>query len=457
MGVKGRWTLLNPVESVSLVDWSAQKITTGTWMDVCHKVPSWADKESSTGFAIQATGMPFSSPSHTFIHVQWSRIWFSVLGGEAEAELAMLSDLGQIDAVMSEDFDTMVFSAQRVVRIKEESDSEYLIEEHEVRSQFSHNNLVMIALLAGGDYNVSIGEQLFDAFKASGIDNYAAVASMWCQDLCTMLEKQGAGHLHSQHHSLASHIPLDFPKVSVLLQYIHPVMSQSNGLENLPAAPSLCQPNIPLLAKLCEELFVWGHSAGIIQNFSNHVFPGLATRELLQDLYKRWGLMHADDTSISQHTMISKAILTQITSAINGIYDTDITSKKLDQFAKKREVHIWLSCVLALHARPNILDHQMLKTGGKHKALKPHIEQVRCHNIELEPSLVQPVASTSANVLNASQDSAELNRSVSVLEISSDESGKEMTGRAPIVNTFSLSRSDSKEVPETRRISQVSD
>ncbi|PBK68330.1 PIN domain-like protein, partial [Armillaria solidipes] len=219
--------------------------------------------------------------------------------GKAEAELAMLSRLGRIDAVISEDFDTMIFGAQRVIRIKEESDSKYLIEVHEAGSQFSCNNLVMIALLAGGDYDdgiqgcgiqtaadiakSSVGKQLFEALEASKVDEYAAVASAWRQDLCATLEKQGAGRLHSRHRSLASRIPLDFPKASVLIQYIHPVTSESNGTHNLPTAPSLRRPDIPYLAKLCEELFIWGHSMGIIHNFRDHLFPGLATRELLQD------------------------------------------------------------------------------------------------------------------------------------------------------------------------------
>ncbi|KAK0457551.1 PIN domain-like protein [Desarmillaria tabescens] len=242
--------------------------------------------------------------------------------GEAEAELAMLSCLGRIDAVMSEDFDTMLFGAQQVIRIKEESDSKYLIEVHEAGSQFSCNNLVMIALLTGGDYDdgiqgcgvqtaaniakSSVGERLFDALEASEVDDYAAVASAWHRDLCTALEKQGAGRLHSRQCSLASRIPLDFPKVSVLIQYIHPVTSQSNGVGNLPAAPSLRQPDISQLAKLCEELFVWGHSMGIIRNFRDHVFPGLATHDLLQDLCKQQGLLKDDDTHISQHAIVSK-------------------------------------------------------------------------------------------------------------------------------------------------------
>ncbi len=128
---------------------------------------------------------------------------------------------------------------------------------------------------------MSIGKQLFDALEASEIDGYAVVVSVWCQDFSMTLETQGVWQ-----HSLALHIPLDFPQVSVFIQYLHPVILQSNGLNNVPAAPSLNQPNISHLANLCEELFIWGHLMGIIRNFRDHVFPGLATRDLLQDLYK---------------------------------------------------------------------------------------------------------------------------------------------------------------------------
>ncbi|KAK0466671.1 PIN domain-like protein [Armillaria novae-zelandiae] len=508
MGIKGGWTLLNPVESVSLVDWANQKISSGAMQDLGPRIgvdasgwmfaakyhhgqtksPAQASLFKRIGRLFHLPVVPlfvFDGPrrpvnkrkknitkTSDWLTADFKRLLdgfgFSYweAPGEAEAELAMLSKLGLIDAVMSEDFDTMVFGAQRVIRIKEESDSQYLIEVYEAGSKFSRNNLVTIALLAGGDYDdgvqgcgiqtatniaqSSIGERLFDAFDASEADNHAAVASTWRQDLCTMLEKRGAGRLHSRCRSLASRIPLDFPKVSVVIQYIHPITSQSNGPQNLPASVSLRQPNIPLLARLCEELFVWGNSAGIVQHFCDHVFPGLAIRELIQDLCKRRGLLPPNDTSISQHPMISRvcavrvnqqersqseiflslvipeAILTQITSAISGIYNTDITLEKYDRFTKKRQVHVWLSRVLALHARPNMLDdHQALTTSRKRKVIKPRIKQVKRHNMELSP--VQPVASTSANVLDTSQDWAEWRRSASVLEISSDESGKETT------------------------------
>ncbi|SJL02376.1 uncharacterized protein ARMOST_05703 [Armillaria ostoyae] len=435
MGVKGGWNLLDSVDSVSFVDWSSQKISTGLvhdmvphigvdasgWMFAAKyhhaqtKSPAQASLFKRTGRLFHLPVIPifvFDGPGHPANKrkkaVKKTPDWLAanfkklLVGfgfpywkapGEAEAELAMLSGVGHIDAVMSEDFDAMVFGAQRVIRIKGESDSEYLIEVHEA-SQFSCNDLVLIALLAGGDYDegiqgcgiqtaaeiarTGIGKQLFDVLEVSEVDDYPAIASVWHQDLCMMLEAKGAGRLSSRHRSLASRIPSDFPKASVLVQYLHPVTS---GLGNLPAAPSLGQPDLPRLAKLCEELFIWGHPMGIIKNFSHHIFSGLATRELLQDLCERRGLIQPNNSHLSAHAVISgictvrenqrerskseifmslvipHEILTEITSVLNVTYENDINRKALNQFMEKREVRVWLSRILALHARPNILDN----------------------------------------------------------------------------------------------------
>ncbi|KAK0462317.1 uncharacterized protein EV420DRAFT_1734522 [Desarmillaria tabescens] len=458
MGVKGGWNLLNSVDSVSFVDWSAQKISTGAVQDLgprigrpsnkckkaVKKTPDWlaADfKKLLVGF-----GFPF-----------WEA------PGEAEAELAKLSSLGHINAVMSEDFDTMVFGAQRVIRIKDKSDSKYLIEVYEA-SRFSRNDLVLITLLAGGDYDdgiqgcgiqttaeitrTGIGKKLFDALEASEVNDYPAVTSAWHLDLRTMLEAKGAGRLSSRHRSLASRIPSDFPKALVLIQYIHPVTSWSNGLSNLPATPSLGQPDILKLAKLCKELFIWGHLMGIIQNFSHHVFPGLATRELLQDLCKRRGLIQANDSHLSPHAVISKvcairtnqrersgseifvsliiphAILTQITSVLDITYDTD-SRGMLTPFMKKHEVHAWLSRILVLHAQPNLLDdaNQTGKPVKRRKSMKPHLKKIE----HIENS----IASSSTNIVTSHHVQAEHARTPSILEISSDESSEEMTEATP--------------------------
>ncbi|KAK0218992.1 PIN domain-like protein [Armillaria fumosa] len=240
--------------------------------------------------------------------------------GEAEAELAMLSIIDRIDAVLSEDFDTMIFVLflTRCTHRKDKSDSTYIIEVHEQGSQLSHNDLILIALLAGGDYDdgihgcriqtavdiasTGIGNQLFDILTTSRSQDYSDIAITWHHKLCTMLENQDSNSRCFHHRSLASHIPPDFPNHLVLTQYVHPLTSQSNGRINLPAPLSLHQPDLLGLAQLCKELFVWGNSMGIIRNFCNHVFPGLAIWELLQDLCEWRGLSQTD---LSSHALIS--------------------------------------------------------------------------------------------------------------------------------------------------------
>ncbi|PBK80429.1 PIN domain-like protein, partial [Armillaria gallica] len=163
--------------------------------------------------------------------------------GEAEAELAMLSRADRIDAVMSEDFDAMIFGAQRVIRIKEESKSEYIIDVYEQGPQLFSSDLVVIALLAGGDYDDGLqgcgtqtavdialtgtGKNLFEAIETSSAEEYPAIAATWRQELCNLLHSKGAGRLSSRHRALASWVPLEFSKVSVLVQYIQPLISHS--------------------------------------------------------------------------------------------------------------------------------------------------------------------------------------------------------------------------------------
>ncbi len=268
---------------------------------------------------------------------------------------------------------------------------------------------MVIALLAGGDYDVSnvlsssafliyhffqdglqgcgtqtavdialtgTGKNLFEAIETSSAEEYPAIAATWRQELCNLLHSKGAGRLSSHHRALASRVPLEFPKVSVLVQYIQPLTSHSN----LPASPSAAPPDISMLAALCQELFIWGHSMGIIQNFSHHVFPGLAIRELFQDLCKRRGLIKDHDNHLSPHSVIAgvrsvranqhersksevyvtlvipDAVLARITSAIDGRYDTETTKASYDKWSKKNEAPAWLSRALLLHAQPNVLD-----------------------------------------------------------------------------------------------------
>ncbi len=249
-----------------------------------------------------------------------------------------------------------------------------------------------------------IGQCLFETLKGILLEGYPTIITAWQQDLCDMLS---SNQTLSCAHSLVSCIPLNFPKASVLVQYLHPIISDSMS-SNLLAALVPYQPDIPKLAQLYEELFVWGDSMGIIQNFFKHVFLGLAIRKLLYDLCNYCGLIQSKDTSFSPHAIISKAclihenqhqwsqseifisliipsaVVSQITSAITGTNDTSATREKLKKWQERHEVHVWLSCILALHARPDILDdngstHEhkdqslLVIERGDHQAITTHM------------------------------------------------------------------------------------
>ncbi|KAK0477940.1 hypothetical protein IW261DRAFT_1420782 [Armillaria novae-zelandiae] len=374
--------------------------------------------------------------------------------GEAEAELAMLSSVHKIDAVMSEDFDALLFGAQCMIQINDESDSQYLIEVYENDNQFLPHDLVVITLLSGGDYDASdgiqgcgiqtaveiaktgIGKQLFDALKNCSRDNFHGVTSAWQKDLCNILEK-GSYHLNSRHRSLVLHIPLDFPNATVVSQYFRPLTSQSKGECRTPVTPLPSLPDIPKLAKLCEELFSWGNCQDIIRKFGNHVFPGLAIWELLLAWYKRRGVepnikkMFTPQAIINQacslrsnqqrHSSselyvsltITPEIFHQMMTSVAGSYNTATHEPMSKRWTAKAEIHVWLPCVLTLHALPSFLDKFQLQEKEGSKMMSSNV-------------IVKSPRQNSGSKL--SQNSLQKVQSTSVIEVSSDDKSEIVTG-----------------------------
>ncbi|KAF8907241.1 PIN domain-like protein [Gymnopilus junonius] len=81
--------------------------------------------------------------------------------GEAESELASLSKQGLLDAVLTEDSDTVVFGARTIIRFDSDvADDEQIILykaediERHPRLSLGTADLMLIALLVGGDYDV---------------------------------------------------------------------------------------------------------------------------------------------------------------------------------------------------------------------------------------------------------------------------------------------------------------
>ena len=83
--------------------------------------------------------------------------------------------------------------------------------------------------------------------------------------------------------ALARNLPLDFPRVSILWLYTHPLTSWSgNGHGPDTTSWTLRQPNLAQLAVRCEKSFSWGSIGTIIDRFRENVWPAALMRMLLK-------------------------------------------------------------------------------------------------------------------------------------------------------------------------------
>lgn len=266
--------------------------------------------------------------------------------GEAEAELARMSRAGLIDAVLSDDSDALVFGATAVLRnwsatlpanhavrnkkgveeagennvsIYRSSDIEELPE-----TALDRNGLVLIALLAGGDYDVkglggcgaklalslaqgSYGSSLVKGFeqhcKIAGWDSdskmpqlrtataWQAFRENWIADVKVELETNRQGFLATRHVKLADSDALrNFlgtkEALEVLASYLHPRTSWTReGLQDdqaLPALPTrlkFSEPDLPKMAAFAQRTFAWGPKTTVAR-LRNVAWKGMLLRSL---------------------------------------------------------------------------------------------------------------------------------------------------------------------------------
>ncbi|KAF9043548.1 PIN domain-like protein [Hymenopellis radicata] len=224
--------------------------------------------------------------------------------GEAEAQLAALSQLGIIDAVLSTDVDTLVFGADRILRVTgvDKNSDSIQISSYSAsalaENNFTRPNLIFIALLSGGDYAVrdgitgcgiktaveltrtDLGPRLIHSLQVLPIEEWPNFFVQWRVDLTTILRDNPGGTLTRQHPGLAAAVPADFPDPAILALYLTPDTSPLDPLVCLNWKP----PFIPSLARFAEVHFSWASQAGILNDFDKHIFVGLALREVIRDV-----------------------------------------------------------------------------------------------------------------------------------------------------------------------------
>ncbi|CAH0050180.1 unnamed protein product [Clonostachys solani] len=206
--------------------------------------------------------------------------------GEAEAECALLQKRGIVDAVLSEDVDTIMFGCTRTLRNwSGESKGTTapthvtLYDVHDMKLAdlgLNREGMVLVALMSGGDYlpdgipgcGVKVACEAAKAGFGASICQLKAsdteAIQIWREKLIHELKTNDSKYFRTKHKALS--IPEDFPNVEVLRYYTHPVVSPSDDLEKVRG--KLAEPgefHLEELREFTRDEFGWDFRIGALK------------------------------------------------------------------------------------------------------------------------------------------------------------------------------------------------
>lgn len=223
--------------------------------------------------------------------------------GEAEAECALLQQQGIVDAVLSEDVDTVMFGCTRTLRNWSSETKGNKTPTHvsvydtaELRqseSGLDREGMVLVALMSGGDYIPEgipgCGVKVACEAAKAGFGHSLCRIKMadkqalaeWKGELLHELKTNESGHFRTRHKALV--VPESFPNMEVLRYYTHPVVSQQATLDKLrDGFPSKAPVDIIGLREFVRDTFDWAYRIGAIK-----LIRVLAPNLLVQALVER--------------------------------------------------------------------------------------------------------------------------------------------------------------------------
>ncbi|EED19467.1 Rad2-like endonuclease, putative [Talaromyces stipitatus ATCC 10500] len=228
--------------------------------------------------------------------------------GEAEAECARLQQAGVVDAVMSNDIDTLMFgSGLTVMNYSKESSTGTTAATHvdcyatetqldvEANVKLSRAGMVLFAMLSGGDYlpsgvtkcgpglageiaKAGFGEDLFEIIYSND-DEVDAKLAEWRERLQYELDENESGYFQSKHKAVR--IPDTFPDRQILSFYAKPVISNEYEIEQLRERLVGAwdhEINALELRKFVAEYFEWKYRSGAKKLIRNLAEPLILTR-----------------------------------------------------------------------------------------------------------------------------------------------------------------------------------
>lgn len=219
--------------------------------------------------------------------------------GEAEAECALLQREGIVDAVLSEDVDTLMFGSGITIRNWSPETTGKTpthvnvydaVETKNGPSGLDREGMILVALMSGGDYvpegipgcgpktaceaaKAGFGH---DLCKIPRSDTHAMRA--WRERLQHELKTNESKLFKRRHTTLK--IPEDFPRLDILGYYTHPAISSQSGLDKL--RRSICWDqdlDLPGLRDFTHDAFDWVRLEGA-KHFIRSLAPSLVVRQL---------------------------------------------------------------------------------------------------------------------------------------------------------------------------------
>ncbi|KAL2054852.1 hypothetical protein ABVK25_004674 [Lepraria finkii] len=222
--------------------------------------------------------------------------------GEAEAECALLQKQGLVDAVLSEDADTLMFGCSMTLRNWTAETMRgnkspthvnvYNAESTKNTTGLDSEGMVLVALMSGGDY-VPAG------MPGCGIKSACEAAKAgFGHELCQLSRDDADGFkewrerlehemrtneskLFRQRHK-TMRIPENFPDMKVLSYYTNPAISSPEKVSRLREELLWNQEvNVPELRLFVAEAFDWQYLAGA-KKFVQGLAPALLAHQLIQ-------------------------------------------------------------------------------------------------------------------------------------------------------------------------------
>lgn len=225
---------------------------------------------------------------------------FHTAPGEAEAECAYLQREGIVDAVLSEDVDTLMFGCGVTLRNWSSEGtrgnkspthvSVYDEKTTKRKARLDREGMILIALMSGGDYitegipgcgiklaceaaRAGFGKSLCNILRAdtAGLD-------IWRKNLAHEIQTNESKFFRVKHKTLT--IPDNFPNKEVLGYYTHPVVSTAAKIERLREEITWDgEIDIPGLRLFVAEAFDWTHKIGA-RKFIRGLAPVLLVHQL---------------------------------------------------------------------------------------------------------------------------------------------------------------------------------